>query len=160
MTRFFKNVKTAEELRRQFVKLAKELHPDNGGDAEAFKAMMAEYNELYKECGSTFTTSEGKTYQKEETTTAEQFAEIVRNIIHWTDCKIEVCGSWLWVSGGTYNHREDLKKMHFGFSKNKKAWYFHEGSYHKKGRRSLSMDEIRQKFGTAPIDPEGRPSLT
>ena len=30
---YFENCKTAEELRKEFHRLAKELHPDNGGNA-------------------------------------------------------------------------------------------------------------------------------
>ena len=41
--RYFTNCKTAEELRKEFHRLAKELHPDNGGNAEDFKAMKAEF---------------------------------------------------------------------------------------------------------------------
>jgi hypothetical protein len=44
--KYFKSVKTEAEAKLQFKVLAKELHPDLGGDAEAFKAMMNEYESL------------------------------------------------------------------------------------------------------------------
>ncbi len=37
-----------EEIRRAFGKLAKEYHPDVGGDAEIFQAMQAAYKRLTK----------------------------------------------------------------------------------------------------------------
>ena len=43
---YFENVTTAEELKKAFHEWVKKLHPDNGGDIEAFKAMKAEYERL------------------------------------------------------------------------------------------------------------------
>ena len=34
-----------EDLKKQFRRLVKELHPDHGGNAEDFKAMMKEYED-------------------------------------------------------------------------------------------------------------------
>ncbi|MFR5556270.1 MAG: hypothetical protein ACLTKE_05090 [Coprococcus sp.] len=37
MTKYFKNVKSFEELKKQYKELLKKHHPDNGGDVEAMK---------------------------------------------------------------------------------------------------------------------------
>ena len=50
--RYFTNCKTAEELRKEFHKLAKQLHPDNGGNAEDFKAMKAEFEKAWETVGT------------------------------------------------------------------------------------------------------------
>ena len=42
--KYFKNITTAEELKKQFRTYCVNMHPDKGGDPEEFKAMMAEYN--------------------------------------------------------------------------------------------------------------------
>ena len=39
----FKDVKTKKQAQERYRELAKELHPDAGGDPEAFKAMNEEY---------------------------------------------------------------------------------------------------------------------
>ena len=36
---YFNNVRTLEELRKEYKRLAKIYHPDCGGDAEIFKAI-------------------------------------------------------------------------------------------------------------------------
>lgn len=151
---YFTNCKTAEELRKEFHKQCKTLHPDNGGNADEFKAMKAEFEKRWKNIGNIFTKADGETYRSKETMSAEQFADIVEEMIHWTDCQIEVIGSWLWVSGNTFPRREALKALHFGFSKKKKAWYYHYGSYKKRNKDYYTMDEIRAKFGTEPVHTE------
>lgn len=42
--KYFKNITTAEELKKQFRAYCVSMHPDKGGDPDEFKAMMAEYN--------------------------------------------------------------------------------------------------------------------
>lgn len=42
--KYFKNIATAEELKKQFRAYCVSMHPDKGGDPEEFKNMMAEYN--------------------------------------------------------------------------------------------------------------------
>nr|DAH96835.1 MAG TPA: Large polyvalent protein associated domain 29 [Caudoviricetes sp.] len=46
--KYFKNITTAEEIKKQFRAYCVSMHPDKGGDAEKFKAMIAEYNGIIK----------------------------------------------------------------------------------------------------------------
>lgn len=46
--KYFKNITTAEEIKKQFRAYCVNMHPDKGGDPEEFKAMMAEYNGIIK----------------------------------------------------------------------------------------------------------------
>ena len=46
--KYFKNITTAEELKKQFRAYCVSMHPDKGGDPEEFKAMMSEYNGIIK----------------------------------------------------------------------------------------------------------------
>ena len=48
--KYFKNCKTAEELKKEYRKLAMKLHPDIvGGDGEAFKEMQNEFEKLWEQ---------------------------------------------------------------------------------------------------------------
>lgn len=47
--KYFNNITTPEELKKQFRTLATKLHPDRGGNAEEFKTMMAEYMAISKD---------------------------------------------------------------------------------------------------------------
>jgi curved DNA-binding protein CbpA len=44
---YFKNIKSLEDLKEQFKKLAKVNHPDAGGNAETMKEINVEYDELF-----------------------------------------------------------------------------------------------------------------
>lgn len=46
--KYFKNITTSEELKKQFRAYCVSMHPDKGGDPEEFKNMMAEYNGIIK----------------------------------------------------------------------------------------------------------------
>lgn len=46
--KYFKNITTAEEIKKQFRAYCVSMHPDKGGDPEEFKSMIAEYNGILK----------------------------------------------------------------------------------------------------------------
>ena len=46
--KYFNNITTAEEIKKQFRAYCVSMHPDKGGDPEEFKQMMAEYNGIIK----------------------------------------------------------------------------------------------------------------
>ena len=50
--KYFNNISTAEELKKQFRAYCVSMHPDKGGDPEEFKAMMAEYQAAMKNAGA------------------------------------------------------------------------------------------------------------
>lgn len=47
MSKYFKAVKSYEDLKNQYKKLLKANHPDNGGDLEAMKEINVEYDALF-----------------------------------------------------------------------------------------------------------------
>lgn len=151
--KWFNNPKTLEELKKQYKQLAMKHHPDLGGSDADMKEINAEYDKLFELLKNVHQSASGETYTaREETTeTPEQFRDIVNRLITLDGIVIEVCGSWLWVSGDTKQHRETLKELHFRWSKNKSAWYFHDEGYHKRGKKSFTMDEIRDMWGSERI---------
>lgn len=50
--KYFKNITTVEEIKKQFRAYCVSMHPDKGGDPEEFKAMMAEYQKAMKNAGA------------------------------------------------------------------------------------------------------------
>ena len=50
--KYFSNISTPEELKKQFCAYCVTMHPDKGGDPEEFKAMLNEYEQAAKSCGA------------------------------------------------------------------------------------------------------------
>ena len=50
--KYFNNITTAEEIKKQFRAYCVSMHPDKGGDPEEFKQMMAEYQAAMKNAGA------------------------------------------------------------------------------------------------------------
>ena len=73
---------------------------------------------------------------------------IIEKIISIPDIQIEIIGTWLWVSGKTYEYRDIFKSFGMRYAKTKKAWYYtnENTGYHKGYHKDL--DEIRNKYGS------------
>ena len=150
---FSSNIRTLEELKKEYKKLAKMYHPDiTGRDTNAEMSQInAEYEELFEMVKNVKFNHQDKTFyeSKEETTEkANDFINIINILIKVANIEIVICGSWLWVSGKTYPIKETLKENNFNYSKNKNAWYLHFDNFKKKSRKSLSLDEIKEYFGS------------
>lgn len=151
---YFRNCRTIEDVKRTYRDLAKKLHPDCGGNAEEFKKMSAEYQiafNRYKNIHESKKEEQRENYTKETTETPEAFAEIINSIIGLAGLKIEIIGSWVWVSGNTFIHKDALKAAGFVWSKSKKAWYHAGEKLQGKRRGRYSMNGLRMKWGTTEV---------
>lgn len=148
--KYFTGVKTIEELRKQYRELLKKYHPDNeGGSVEITQEINAEYDLLFA------ILSEEKQSDKENTDydyEAENDAfKAVLNQIVTINATVEIIGSWIWVHSG-YEYRELLKSMGFKFAPKKKCWCWHFGDYVRYHKGEVSLDEIRQKYGSKTVN--------
>ena len=143
--------KTLEELKKQYRTLAMKHHPDCGGTVEAMQQINNEYDSLFEQLKTVHTTSTGDTYTVDTHEASEQFKNIINRLIVLEGISIEIIGSWLWVTGNTYQHKEIIKSLMFRWSNSKRAWYFHGNDYHKTSRKTFSLDEIRDLFGSQTI---------
>ena len=152
--KWFNNPQTLEDLKKEYKRLAVKHHPDVGGSKEDMQEINNEYEKLFDQLKNTHKNADGEFYTstKGTTETAAEFMDIISSLIHLEGIAIEVCGSWLWVTGDTKPHKDVLKELKFRWSYNKQAWYFHRDGYHKRGKRSLSLDEIRDFYGSEKID--------
>lgn len=142
--RYFKNIETLEQLRKEYKRLVKENHPDNGGSDEAIKIINAEYEELFKVLKNS-DTSENKS--KYNMTEDEMLRNVINSIIN-LNIDIEICGSWIWVSGNTYGCKTELKTNGFRWASKKKMWYWHNPEEVVKGYGKTTMEDIRTKYGS------------
>jgi hypothetical protein len=132
------------DLKKAYREKAKYYHPDNqGGNEEYMKLVNLAYELLTERLGQWNI----KDINNNEIPLTEKLQEIYERIKFFTGIKIEVAGSWFWLTGNTYQYREELKKLGFRWSKNKVAWYYHEESYYKWNKKDVwSMSKIRDSF--------------
>ncbi len=148
--KFFNDCKTKEEVKSLYRTLAKQYHPDKGGDLVMMQMINTEYSfaiaKLLK--GEDLTIDEVEA----EILNAEQYRNAVNAIVNIEDITIEICGGWIWVSGNTYPHREIFKANGFYFARVKKMWYFRSVEYKTENRKSHTIEQIRHKYGTQTIN--------
>jgi len=85
--------------------------------------------------------------------------EALQKIINFDGVNIEIVGQWIWISGNTFAYKKEFKEAGFKWAKNKCAWYFHTEIFRKKSRKKLSMDDIRNYYGSVTVYTDVQPQL-
>lgn len=146
--RFFNDCVTLEEVKAAYKKLAKQYHPDCGGDTATMQAINTEYAfacvKILK--GENLTDEEAD----EQIRLSEEYREVIEQIIHLAGIVIEVVGNWIWVTGNTYPVRKQLKDAGLFFASKKVAWYYRAEEHRSRGS-GKTLDEIRAKYGSEKI---------
>ena len=90
----------------------------------------------------------------------EQFADIISKLVTMMGLEIAICGSWLWVGGSTKEHKDDLKGLGMRWASKKRRWYKAPKDWKRKNHRELTMDEIRDRFGSQTVQGKQYAALT
>lgn len=155
---YFKSCKTIEDVKKTFKELAKKLHPDAGGNAEQFKAMMNEYRDAFNRLKNVHTSAAGDTYEKETTETPEQFADAINAVVNF-DIDIELVGSWIWLSGNTYLYKDEIKAAGYFWSSKHKKWYYNGDDKKSKKHSKLKYDDLKTIYGAEMIKKAKMPRI-
>lgn len=164
MNRYFENAGTLEELRKQYKELLKKHHPDNGGNVAAMQEVNAEYDRLFKllkdkhenDAAEEQTDYNRNMYDWEND---RALREVLEKIIHFSGIEILICGQWIWVDGNTFSYKKEFKEMGFKWASQKKKWYFHTDIFRKKSRKTLSMEDIQNYYGSTTVKETGRKQI-
>jgi len=144
---------TEQFLKSQWRKIALELHPDKGGDAEAFKKAQDEYQSLLDRVGSIFTAVEDSPeaygdwmdFLANVSPVVRQAATEIRPVIERHGAEMEINGTWIWISATNPSMASDLKSVGLKWASKKKQWFFNGQPW--RGKR-MSKDAIRNTFGS------------
>jgi len=137
--RYFKDIKTVEQLKKTYRRLARKFHPDMGGTTEDMQEINKEYEQLFK------------TVKNSKDNIDDGYREVINAIIH-LNINIEVCGTWIWVSGKTYPVRAEIKKAGYTWASKKKKWFWRPETAKSTGnRKGMKMEHIRKKYGSKQI---------
>jgi len=150
--KWFKDSQTLEEVKAQYKKLAKQYHPDLGGDTLTMQDINKEY------AFATAKVVKGANLSDEEAEneilSSEAYRSAIEQIIHLDCITVELVGYWIWVTGNTYAVRQTLKSAGFLFAAKKVAWYFRTAEYKVNKGSGKSLDEIRSKYGSEVLKDE------
>lgn len=165
MTNYFEGCTTLDALKARYRIMAKELHPDlhpELGD-EPMKELNAQFDALSVKLsrvaadGRTEATAEQAQQARAD---ADAYRAVVMQIIQLEGLEIELCGSWLWVSGETRAHKDALKAAGLRWSAKKAMWYWRPAEAARRfNRHNHSIDYIRNKYGSVAINAASRQDI-
>ena len=145
--KYLKNIKTLEDLKKEYHKWAMDLHPDRGGDVEAMKILNFEYDEIFERVKDIHTNAKGEKYEKETNEKPGAFQNLINELMKINNIRIEIIGCFIWISGNTKPHRETLKSFGFKWHYKKRMWYLSPSGYRRFGKKNYTMNQIREMYG-------------
>jgi hypothetical protein len=147
--KYFKDCLSIEDVKAMYKQLAKQHHPDCGGDTATMQAINSEY--AYA-CAHIL---KGENLSAEDTDEkirmSEEYRVVIEKLMPLTGILIEVVGNWIWVTGSTYPVRKELKEAGLFFASKKVAWYYRSEEFKSTGSKK-SLEEIREKYGSETVN--------
>lgn len=164
MLKWFKDCKTIEDVKRVYKTLAVKYHPDFNHDTDTTD-IMQEINNEYERAFNLFKnihtaqSAAAESDTAETTETPEMFKDIINGLIHCDGVQIDIVGSWVWLTGNTFIHKDVIKSFGFKWANKKKAWYWHSDEY-KSTHSKMTLDEIKTKYGCQNVKTYTQVKLT
>lgn len=129
-----------EETKAAYRAACKKYHPDINPVGEE---MMKIINQAFES---------SKDYTGEMKSEQTDYGDALNNALNAISglpaLVIEICGSWIWVTGETREHKDTLKTAGFKWAAKKKAWYFRPEEFSSRSKGSSSLEDIREKYGS------------
>ena len=140
-----------EDTKAAYRAACKKYHPDiNPVGEEMMKIINQAFDALKDYTGE---------MRSEQTDYGDLLNDALNAISGLPALVIEICGSWVWVTGETREHKDTLKESGFKWAAKKKAWYFRPEDYRSSSRGSCSMEDIREIHGQVIIPTKGKSLL-
>lgn len=138
---------TIEVIKAAYKVAAKTFHPDVNPAGSEMMVMVNLANETLMKESLPFDLKFANS-----TNYGQAISDALNSIINCQGIDIEVCGSWVWVSGDTKPYRQIFKDNGFKWSGPKKKWYYRPNYAKRRFKGKLaSMDEIRNKYGSESV---------
>lgn len=152
--RGFSTLANVGQMKRAYQKLAMRLHPDRGGDTEAFKALQSAYHEaLQGQHQRTETDSRGEehTYyynRDREQSVMDKISAILA--LNLDGIEINLIGTWVWVTGDTRpNARKFRQQLKLSWHSRREAWYWHPPQRRRtRYNANASLSDLAASYGS------------
>ena len=165
-TNYFKNCQNFDEAKSLYRKLARENHPDYGGNTATMQEINRQWAEYQANAarsdarlsrGISRGTRQAKAHAEGKKSAADfhdldGLAEVLRVKVEALlnispEIIVEVCGLWIWVTGETRKHHTAIKAVEgMRYAHDKQAWYF--AAVPSFNRQKRTLDEIRNMHGS------------
>ena len=141
-TNMFYGCTTSNEVEQRYQELSRVFK----GQDEVLKSLNEEYSTLM----SVLNPVKPVEASKERATVSEKIAEL-QGTINPEGLHFEVCGTWLWVTGSSYQVKETLKELGFRYSANKLAWYYRQDDHRSANQKPVPFEFIKEKYGSQQV---------
>ena len=140
---------TQETIKQAYRDSCKKFHPDLNPMAgeEMIKLLNNAYDALRDYKAENFAFVEGDV----ELEFGEKINNAIKILSGLDGVTVEICGSWVWVSGNTYPVKNTLKESGFKFAPQKKSWYFRPENWTSASRGAVDLEKIRDLYGSTVI---------
>ena len=164
---FFQGCRTPNEVRHRYRDLAKQYHPDLGGDNGTMTEINYQHEIALQRLSGTYHETrknrQGQSYRYTYTYDRDREDAIARMIIELLRLKmarvtVELVGSWIWVYGNTRPYKEALKAMKLRWSGKRKKWYYTQSRRRRRAASKASFEGIRTKYGSRIFQEEEAPA--
>ena len=141
---------TPELTKAAYRRASMKFHPDrNPAGLEMMKAINSAYDTLREYEGSNATVD----------AYPEAMNDAITAVVHLEGVVIEVCGNWVWLSGDTRTHKDDIKAAGFKWATKKQMWFFRPDDYKSASRINMAMSDIRVNHGSQIVSNKTRAAL-
>lgn len=142
-------INTLDQLKKEYLKLAKKYHPDAGGTTVQFQDLQNEYEKLLKKLVNGSNLNEEQ--KKNEFELDEAIRKVMDSLVNIQNINIELIGQWLWISGDTRPVKEVFKSLKmFPVKKNDTFYWVYKGA-ESSGRGKMDMEQIKAKYGVTNL---------
>lgn len=148
-------ISTFADIKSAYRRACGTYHPDrNPAGLEMMKLINGAYQSL-----SDYEASAERCESNEDNASYSDTLNDALNAVINLGLEIEICGSWIWVSGDTKAHKDVLKAAGYKYAPKKVMWSFCGGK-RSTSRGKFSMADIRERHGSTSVRGVGYAKLS
>ena len=151
---YFNICESVEEVKALYRTLARQYHPDLGGDLETMKEINRQYeNALKGRDGQESIGTDSKTHtyrynQEIEAELMEKIEQLMALIAKGHNLDVVLIGRWIWITGETKPAKEALGKDGLGcrWHRDRCCWFWRSAKDRGYGKGG-NLEELASKYG-------------
>lgn len=141
---YFTDCATVEQIKGRYRDLARQHHPDLGGDLETMKAINAAYHAALK--GQDGTVRDERTYRY-NSQREQEIMDKIAQLLLLPDLEVSLIGLWVWIQGNTKPQKAQLKELGCIWHSKRGCWYWKPAGMGASRANPGSLSELAAKYG-------------